>query len=82
MIGYNILHKYILNTSANSLYMNFNVNTIVNNVGSHSVRTLWMYQHYVFIFGLMMVQWTETCLWIFNTDRCIYCCVIDWNKLL
>ena len=50
-----ILHIYILNTSTNSLYMNFNVNTIVNNMGSHSVYILWMYQDSVFIFGLIMV---------------------------
>jgi len=26
--------------------------------------------------------WTGTCRQIFNIDRYIYCCVIDWNKLL
>ena len=35
-----LLHKYILNTSAKILYMNFNINTTVNSMLSHSVCTL------------------------------------------
>jgi len=26
--------------------------------------------------------WTKTCRQIFNIDHYIYCCVLDWNKLL
>jgi hypothetical protein len=48
---------------------------------SHSVRSHWMYQYCVLIFGLMMVQWTETCRRIFNTD-CQYMLCYWLNKLL
>ena len=81
-ITYRQIHIYILNKSANSLYMKFNVNTIVNNMGYHSVCTLRMYQDCILIFGLMMVLCIEKFRRIFNIDHYIYCCVTDWNKLL
>ena len=66
----------------NSSYMNFNVSTICKQYGSHSVCTLWMYQDCVLYLAWWWFLWTETCRQIFNIDHCIYCCVIDWNKLL
>ena len=50
-------------------------------MGSHSVRTRWMYQYCVLIFGLMMVQRTEVCRRVFNIDYQYILCY--WlNKLL
>ena len=40
----------------------------VNSIGSHSVRTQWMYWYCVLIFGLMTVQWTKTCHRVNDTD--------------
>ena len=48
-----------LNTSVNSLYKNFNVNIIINNMRSQSVCNLRLHQDCVFISGLMMVPFNR-----------------------
>jgi len=48
----------------------------VNNMASHSVCTLWMYQYCVFIFGLMMVPLNRNVSPNFNIAHCIYCIVV------
>ena len=41
----------------------------VNSIGSHSVRTRWMYVYFVVRIGLRMVLWTETCHQVYNIDN-------------
>ena len=68
--------------SANSLCMNFNVNTILNKMDpivcalSESTSTAFSY------FAWWWSLWTEICPRIFNTYHYLYCCVTVWNKLL
>jgi len=56
--------------------MIFNVFTFVNNIGSHSVCTLWMYQDCVSYLAWWWFFWTETCRQIFSIDYYVYCCVM------
>ena len=70
-----------LNTCVKRTKMNYNVNTSVNNMGSRSVSTLWMYQYCVLYLAWWWFNWTETCRRIFNIDyQCMLCYWL--NKLL
>jgi len=40
----------------------------VNNMGSHSMCTCWMYQYCVLCLAWWWFNWTETCCRIYNID--------------
>jgi len=68
------------NTSANRTKMIYNVNTFVNNMGSHGVSTRRLCQYCV-LYLAWWSEWTGICRWICNIDYLYMLCY--WlNKLL
>ena len=76
---YLFIYIYIyLNTPANRKTWSIMSIQFVNNMGSHSVCTQWMYQYCVLYLAWWWFNWTETYRRIFNIDYKYICYFIDW----